>query len=529
MKKLLGHIFILILIATAGCNFTTPISPGELIDSHSDLEGTANCTKCHVLGKYVSDEKCLDCHDDISDRRKKDKGYHSSAEVMDKSCTDCHSDHHGRDFDVLHFDTTNFEHSKTGYKLEDKHGEQFCLDCHKKDFIKESKQGKKTHTFMGLSTKCSACHNDFHDETLSKSCQDCHDIKGFSPAPHFDHDKTKFRLKGKHGDVKCKECHENMEEKDKKKLIFNNIEYAKCTDCHTDVHKGRFGGDCTKCHDENSFKEAKNNSNFNHSLTGYNLEGRHKDVKCNDCHKGEYTKPLKHGSCSDCHIDYHKGRFKAKNKQSDCAECHTVYTFKTPYFTLEQHNKTSFPLHGSHRAVACTACHHKTSEWKFDKIGNRCVDCHADIHLGYIGTSYYPQQDCKLCHSESKWDNVKFDHGKTGYKLEGKHAGVSCKSCHYRPENGKPKQVFKNQSTDCATCHADSHNGQFSYKGKNYCGSCHDFNDWKAHKFDHNAARFKLDGKHQNVACAKCHTPQKIENKIIINYRNNKLRCEDCH
>ncbi len=41
---------------------TAQISPGKLSKAHAHLEGVANCTQCHTLGKKVSNEKCMACH-----------------------------------------------------------------------------------------------------------------------------------------------------------------------------------------------------------------------------------------------------------------------------------------------------------------------------------------------------------------------------------------------------------------------------------------------------------------------------------
>ena len=88
------------------------ISPGKLSESHAHLEGLSNCTKCHVLGEKVSDEKCLDCHEEIAARIKDQKGYHFfGGGSSRKECIKCHSDHHGRNFKMIHFDADEFDHS----------------------------------------------------------------------------------------------------------------------------------------------------------------------------------------------------------------------------------------------------------------------------------------------------------------------------------------------------------------------------------------------------------------------------------
>ena len=66
------HITILLTLVTIVSQ--AQISPGDLSASHSELEGMANCTKCHVLGGKVANDKCLDCHKELKARIDQKKG-----------------------------------------------------------------------------------------------------------------------------------------------------------------------------------------------------------------------------------------------------------------------------------------------------------------------------------------------------------------------------------------------------------------------------------------------------------------------
>jgi hypothetical protein len=57
--------FILPFIVLFNYNSTGQISPGDLSEGHSHLEGMSNCTQCHTLGAKVSNEKCLACRQDF--------------------------------------------------------------------------------------------------------------------------------------------------------------------------------------------------------------------------------------------------------------------------------------------------------------------------------------------------------------------------------------------------------------------------------------------------------------------------------
>ena len=141
------------------------ISPGDLTNAHKDLEGVENCTKCHSVGKSLSNERCLDCHKEINGRMKQKKGFHAT--IGAKLCEECHKEHHGRNFQIIRFDTKTFDHSTVGFVLEGKHKKIECRDCHNKERIAAPDVQKladeyKKRTFMGLSANCSSCHEDKH-------------------------------------------------------------------------------------------------------------------------------------------------------------------------------------------------------------------------------------------------------------------------------------------------------------------------------------------------------------------------------
>src|SRR5512139_2822916 len=104
------YVWLIFIPTILGYPLFAQISPGDLAQPHSALEGMSNCTQCHTLGAKVSNEKCLTCHTEIKERVDANKGYHSSSEVKAKSCVACHNDHHGRTFEIIRFDKQNFDH-----------------------------------------------------------------------------------------------------------------------------------------------------------------------------------------------------------------------------------------------------------------------------------------------------------------------------------------------------------------------------------------------------------------------------------
>ncbi len=521
------HIIFLSVTMTLSC--FAQISPGELSDSHSHLEGISNCTQCHTIGEKVSKDKCLNCHTEIKERLTQNKGYHSSSDIKSKECALCHSDHHGKKFQIIRFDTEKFNHSLTGFTLSGAHSKKKCIDCHNSKNINIQKIKDKKFTYLGLNISCKNCHADYHQNTLSANCLNCHGVESFKPASKFNHVNAKFKLTGKHKSVECVKCHQTETVNGIKFQKFTGLPFKSCTNCHTDIHKNQFGQNCIQCHSEESFHDIKGIKNFDHTKTKYKLEEKHLVVPCKSCHKNKYTTSLKYQKCNDCHTDYHKNQFAKEGVSPDCSVCHNTSGFVNFSYTIEQHNQSIFALQGAHLATPCFSCHKKEEKWTFRDIGKRCIDCHADIHKEYINKKYYPDDNCRNCHVVNKWSEINFDHSKTNFTLSGIHSKQSCSKCHFNANtDGSKQQRFSNLPANCTTCHADKHFKQFDINGITDCNRCHEPDNWKPVKFNHNNASFKLDGKHVNVPCIKCH---KVKEENQIKYLQYKIsaKCESCH
>lgn len=164
-------------------------------------------------------------------------------------------------------------------------------------------------------------------------------------------------------------------------------------------------------------------------------------------------------------------------------------------------------------------------------MGTECFDCHQDVHEGRLNEKYYPQKACGQCHITDSWAAVNFNHQQTGFALSGKHKETQCVLCHKEEEKSSPTGmvIFTGLNQDCITCHADQHNGQFAVEGKTNCSTCHGTDQWKPSQFDHNTARFKLDGAHVKVACEKCHKEEIIGGQRVVQYKLEQFECINCH
>jgi len=495
------------------------------------LEGkhqTIDCRKCHKPDFIASGElkkrkntflglkqECKSCHAD----------YHQN--TLSKNCASCHATD---GFSPA----TKFNHDNTDFALVGKHKEVDCMECHKK----ETRNGKDFQRFAGVKfTNCNSCHKDVHQDNLGSNCKACHTERSFtslSRIKRFNHNKrTHFPLKGAHEQINCAKCH-NLEARPEN--LFQDkvgVRTDDCISCHEDVHNKKFGSRCIDCHNEKSFVEV-NTDNFDHNKTDFKLHGKHTSVDCRKCHVESFTKPLLHNECAACHEDYHEGQFASLEKglpAPDCATCHAEDSFEGSSYTIEDHANTKFPLNGAHMATPCFACHLKEEKWRFREIGERCVDCHEDVHQGYIAAKYYPNQSCENCHQSTTWADNHFDHSLTKFKLVGAHAKQDCMACHGVEEESlqNPYEDFANLSTACSSCHENKHGKQFERNGITDCTRCHGFNSWDVGDFDHNKTRFKLEGKHAGLACSACHKEIESDGKKFTQYKFKSLECVVCH
>ena len=156
----------------------------------------------------------------------------------------------------------------------------------------------------------------------------------------------------------------------------------------------------------------------------------------------------------DCHKDVHVGEIDVKwYPNQTCENCHT-----TENWTAENrfdHAQTQFKLQGAHVRQDCRACHVPDTEHKHGKFAGlpaTCHTCHEDAHQKQFEKSGVT--DCARCHSFNDWTMNNFDHNKTRFKLDGKHATVACEKCHIGKEvNGSVVVQYQFESFECVVCH----------------------------------------------------------------------------
>ena len=484
------------------------LSPGDLTQAHKEIE--TKCQSCHDhLEKSNQTKLCLDCHERIQKDINQQSGLHGHIEQQQKeNCIICHSDHQGREFDITGLDPDNFNHSKTNFPLDGAHQTAACSNCHIDQ--KSSNNPNQSSYLTNLpknegyrfdSYQCSSCHIDYHEQKSKNECEFCHATTNWL-MNEFDHDKTEFKLDGKHQMLQCTSCHfENQ---------FKAIG-TECQSCHlaNDSHLGVFGEKCTDCH---TAKGWEYNTYNHYKETGYKLVDSHyiskgKRTKCISCHSEKSTPDTKCIACHKADDVHQSGNGEA------CQDCHNQKSWGQTEFS---HNfvTTGFELLGKHKMIGCQSCHMlsvKQSVVQLDvKLTRSCVDCHRidDPHFEKLGAK------CDDCHSEMGWtESVRFNHDFSIFPLTASHRLLVCESCH-------SSSNFSQESQKCFSCHQeeDPHNQALGIE----CDSCHNASTWRHWQFEHELqTKFPLNGAHQNLQCGLCHT-NKTKSQV------NK-DCYSCH
>jgi hypothetical protein len=349
---------------------------------------TVVCEKCHVGGKWkgLPFSKCTDCHRD------------PHQPTLGSDCVRCHGQ--------TSWSVAKFDHSRTRYPLSGKHVSLECGQCHW--------EGRE-RTFRDIAfEKCSDCHRqDPHFGQFENDCASCHVVESFGQVT-FDHAKTQYPLTGQHVPLACEKCHRRELESsfpEGKATAVHTNRSDRVPPCHEDVHLGQLASDCEGCHATDGFRGE--HLRFAHDRdTRYPLEGRHRDLVCERCHRLERA-PFPAGTglavrykpisdfCVACHDNVHeetwwKGRQRIR--ATDCERCHNEETFELEAF---DHHRTEFPLEGAHRALACDRCHDfavaKEHRFLLFHAGDRdCQSCHRTPHLKGM-------EKCQKCHTQSTW------------------------------------------------------------------------------------------------------------------------------
>ncbi len=422
-------------------------------------------------------------------------------------CASCHQDPHRgqmapRGCDDCHGEETwtpapGFDHDQTAFPLDGQHLQAECAQCH----ATETDADGSWVIYSGTPTACVDCHEDPHRGRLGRDCAACHSTEDWQRVDRerFNHDLTRFPLRGLHVGVACASCHQEVApQRHKRSTAFRIAGYDDCATCHADVHVGQFrdratGSACSDCHDVNGFVPSRFDTD-DHAETRFPLDGAHRTVPCISCHLEVATAEL------------------------------------------------------VARGVAVAAPDMPLTALDFRIEATECADCHRDPHAG-TADAYFGDAGCMSCHDGEDWTSVslapvpgveRFNHNATGFELEGAHRTVGCSECHaavtLAPASGDGDASdvllsFEGAPTTCRGCHEDPHLGQFDTpEGQKACRDCHSMEGWSPSIFDHNHdSVFPLEGAHARAECSACHFLEPIDGQEVVRYKPLPTACSGCH
>ena len=370
----------------------------------------------------------------------------------------------------------------------------------------------------GVSAQTSQGSHSPHGN-LNVPCQNCHTATAWRPiraVPEFDHNQTKYPLRGMHKSVTCTECHT--------KPVFNNVG-QRCQDCHADIHRRQLGANCEQCHTvlgwQVSIKQIQQHNNR------FPLTGAHAAVDCDSCHKGAANSKFQTMStdCYSCHASDYNGATNPNHVtakfSTSCDTCHGTDSWLNAKF---DHSTTGFMLTGGHAVPPrqCTDCHVNNN---YNLGAMACYSCHQKDFAG--ATSPVPHTGfpttCEQCHDTVQWTDGKFDHSTTGFTLTGLHTVPprQCTDCHVNNN-------YTLNTTACVSCHLKDYQGtnnpsHMALNLSQTCDTCHTTAGWMPATFDHSIVNFPLTGAHTVPPrqCTDCHANN--------NYTLNTTACVSCH
>lgn len=469
---------------------------------------------------------CLACHTRTSAQRK------PQFVGTKDACVSCHKDPHAGRFSTeckqCHatgawkaFERKQFDHKLARFPLTGKHADVACEKCH---------TGTPPKWQPVAFATCDACHADPHKGQFKpKPCTECHDPGGWQGGEDkMRANHPRLSLANGHAKLACKSCHDRGNNKPPSKG-------ARCEGCHRPVHVASFSTRCEGCHASIKWLGLPEGvGRDSHGKTRYPLAGKHLTVACTKCHApsrpaAQRFRQLTFGACNACHADMHKAEFAARGG-GECAQCHTVAGFAPTTFGVAEHARTAFALDGKHVAAPCSSCHGSARPRVAFTVAKRaCLECHANPH-GARFDKEIAAGGCARCHTTFDWHLAKIDH--STFPLVGAHTRTPCAACHGEHQKGAEAAAYRGIPRACEGCHDDIHAGQFQQTAPVAgCKTCHDPVSFKiAGAFAHATTGFPLEGKHQPLACDRCHVTAQLRNgTTAVRWRLGYRQCKDCH
>ncbi len=276
-------------------------------------------------------------------------------------------------------------------------------------------------------------------------------------------------------------------------------------------HRFQANGECVQCHGEIQFGADDSSFCANSACHGrawplveldaasphpIELEGKHAEVWCHNCHEG-VRKPVY--DCANCHEPAMEPHFGTL-----CEDCHTPLGWEQADLGDFQH---PVALEGAHASLDCSDCHTAGEDLTY-----ACADCHQPPGETHFGPT------CEDCHTPEGFKGATLPPELHPVPLEGAHQRATCDVCHAAGLR-VPEYV-------CSNCHRPPENHL-----SGVCDTCHTPEGWaqsassivsEAPEIPHN-----IDGLDD---CLFCHNPSgEIEPAPSDHDEYINEQCRLCH
>ncbi len=450
-------------------------------DAHRGQFGTADCASCHGLKKFRPAElfdhdkskfpltlahvkvACARCHPTVPAGatsapphlpRSADTPQAGSAPPdvayrgVPTTCAGCHKDPHQGRFgakceschtsdDWKRIQRANFDHARTRYPLTGKHQATDCLACHLPG---------KPRQIPGFE-RCASCHADAHAGQLARrksggECGECHTTSGFRPSTYTValHEATSYPLLGSHRTTKCATCHRTLPPAELERAGIALVRVAPAPKA-----------DRTAGHHPVPFPEVGLRG-----LPSRSARRRHREVP-------------REGGLPRLSCAHRLARDPLRPQRDEVPGRRIASQGRLPRLPQEPGRRRPAPVEVGRAfplptpaggrplptSAAVVLPPPSARAWATPREVRLagapllCSGCHADPHLGQVGTG------CEKCHGDSSWGPSRFDHNRDStYRLEGAHRAVACVGCHFRERiGGKEVARLKPVGSACADCH----------------------------------------------------------------------------
>ena len=197
------------------------VSPGPLSKAHTQLEGMANCQRCHEPGRALASSKCLACHKPVAERSPGRKAFTATS----RDCEGCHTEHGGSP------GSPPARHQRSTTRRD------------RITWTATMRPVPRLRTVPQDTLVPQRAHRPAPRATRTRrrarsepTCSTCHTTATpfVDARKQFDDAKARLGLTGAHRTVDCAKCHVNK--------VFRGLKSGSCVDCHRSGTGRHLGG-----------------------------------------------------------------------------------------------------------------------------------------------------------------------------------------------------------------------------------------------------------------------------------------------